>query len=805
MDQHPEIIAAPYTVWIAPVGTAFPTIDELPGEAWSLLGTNGDRNYSSGGVTVMHQRQIVQPPPPAGQTVSTVAMAESEILRVRLELLDITLEQYAIVMGGNAVLTTPPAPGVSGFKVIGLALPTGVLPPFAVLARGPSPYADGMIAQYELPHCCEAGSPQLTFRSGQPAGISVDLLALPDSAAASQATRFGRLVAQYAEALPPPLPELAALTLSASSIVENSAEDTLVGAIEGEVEGSTISLVTDAGGRFKLVGGNIVAGATPTDREAATSHNITIRQAAPGYGNSPNDTVLTITVTNVFEAPTLAALSIPAVVRRGQTVSISGATAGSAITGTLPSGWTLNSGARTIAIGAGAALNAQDWSLTETLADSANSPRTSTGSSRVEEQAPPVTPDLWYDFTNPDNATLSGANEVDAWAPEIGSFTATQTGTARPVFFPDDTATGGPKGRIRFTSGDFLQIPAGFTFDRRAHTAFFVTRRGANETGRGTFLMSTGAAANFGVYAWDNAQLFFWLGTTGQATGLGVGMGASCQWIAAGAADVRAGSDNLSYARGTPLTAGTFGGGRIGLWTGTNFPYTGDMQAALFFQRELSPAEIAQLQDWANTRFRAPASDNTTVVIVDGDSIDEGIQLQNPQLTPHATDFSWPAQWQLLQGANAPRIVNLGKGGAALANETAALDVIRELGYNSGYAKRIVIGGYSHNDIQGGRTAAQFSSDLDTWIANLRAADPGVIIGYRTCLESPTFTVGEEAVRVAVNNYIKGAVVDLDFFEDLAALPGLAGGAGKVDDVHPSSAGYAIMAGGMPNLSAQIA
>jgi len=602
----------------------------------------------------------------------------------------------------------------------------------------------------------------------------------------------------------PPPPPLVALTLSASTIAENSAEDTLVGAINGAAPGSTLTLVATAGGRFKLSAGNIVAGATPTNFEAAGSHSITIRQTLAEASNSPLDTVQAITVTNVFEAGTLNALSVPSPVRQGTTVNIGGATAGSTITGTMPSGWTLNGPARTITIATGAPIDSQNWSLTETLADSANSPRTTTGSSLVEEIAPPVTPDLWYDFTNADRATLSDGNMVDAWAPEIGSFTATQTGAARPEFFPSATATGGPKGRIRFTSGDFLQIPSGFTFDRRAHTMFFVTRRGANETGRGTFLMSTGAAANIGLYAWDNAQLFFWLGSTGQATGLGVGMGASCQYLIAEAADVKAGSDNKVFSRGTPLSTGTFGGARIGLWTGTSFPYTGDMQAVLLFQRALSAAEIAQLQNWANTRFRAPAADNDTVVIFDGDSIDEGIQLQNPQLTPHATDFSWPAQWQLLQGANAPRIVNLGKGGAALSNETAALDVIRELGYNSTYAKRIVMGGYGHNDIQGFRTAAQLKANIDTWIANLRAADPGVVVGYRTILESPTFTAGEEAIRVEVNNYIKGGVVDLDFFDDLAALPGLAGSAGKVDDVHPSSAGSGIMAAGATNLSAQV-
>jgi hypothetical protein len=43
---------------------------------------------------------------------------------------------------------------------------------------------------------------------------------------------------------------LAALTLSANAIVENSAAGTVVGAIVGQTPGSTLSLVADAGGRF---------------------------------------------------------------------------------------------------------------------------------------------------------------------------------------------------------------------------------------------------------------------------------------------------------------------------------------------------------------------------------------------------------------------------------------------------------------------------------------------------------------------------------------------------------------------------
>jgi hypothetical protein len=93
---------------------------------------------------------------------------------------------------------------------------------------------------------------------------------------------------------------LAALTLSASTIVEMAAEDTVVGSIVRRTAGSTLSLTDTAGGRFKLSGTTIVAGATATNFETGATHNITIRETLSGYDNSPRDTTLAITVTDVF-------------------------------------------------------------------------------------------------------------------------------------------------------------------------------------------------------------------------------------------------------------------------------------------------------------------------------------------------------------------------------------------------------------------------------------------------------------------------------------------------------------------------
>lgn len=98
---------------------------------------------------------------------------------------------------------------------------------------------------------------------------------------------------------------LGPLSLSASTVLEASAENTVVGTVLGLTAGSTPSMTDTAGGRFKLVlvGSDwiVKTGATPTDFETTTSHNVTLRELLGTATNSPRDTVLAISVTNVQE------------------------------------------------------------------------------------------------------------------------------------------------------------------------------------------------------------------------------------------------------------------------------------------------------------------------------------------------------------------------------------------------------------------------------------------------------------------------------------------------------------------------
>ena len=199
--QPYEIIAAPFTLWLAPTGTGFPAIDADPDVAWTLVGTNGDRSYSDDGVTVSHSQNVAQARP-AGATGPVKTWRTEEDLTIGLTLWDLTLEQYRYALNGAAVSTTGAGAGAAGFKKIGL---TGgrMVTPYSALLRGSSSYGDGCNAQYEVPVCYQSGSPKPVFAKGKPAGLALEFTAIEDLAAASLSERLGRLVIQDPTAVAP--------------------------------------------------------------------------------------------------------------------------------------------------------------------------------------------------------------------------------------------------------------------------------------------------------------------------------------------------------------------------------------------------------------------------------------------------------------------------------------------------------------------------------------------------------------------------------------------------------------------------
>lgn len=173
---------------------------------------------------------------------------------------------------------------------------------------------------------------------------------------------------------------LASLALSSTSVTENSTAGILVGNILNSTNGSTITLLNDAGGRFAKSGNTIVTGLTATDFETAQTHQIILRETIAGATNSPKDTPITITVINQYEKPDLVSLSLSGAgaiaTRTAASGAIVNAAQGSTITASgLPSGITINGTNRTWAYDGTTDPGTYNFTLTETLGDSSNSPK----------------------------------------------------------------------------------------------------------------------------------------------------------------------------------------------------------------------------------------------------------------------------------------------------------------------------------------------------------------------------------------------------------------------------------------------
>lgn len=194
-----EIIAAPFTVWVAPIGTAFPSIDAAPAGPWTKVGSSGDLNYTDEGVTVSHS-QAMEFFRALGDSGSRKVFRTEEDLKIRLVLADVSLEQYAHALNSNAVTTTPAGAGTAGYKKIGMSRGHGVST-VALLVRGPSPYGDDWALQYEVPLAAQSGNPEPVYMKGTPAALALEWTALVDPDAPNEFERFGVIRAQHADPL----------------------------------------------------------------------------------------------------------------------------------------------------------------------------------------------------------------------------------------------------------------------------------------------------------------------------------------------------------------------------------------------------------------------------------------------------------------------------------------------------------------------------------------------------------------------------------------------------------------------------
>lgn len=175
-------------------------------------------------------------------------------------------------------------------------------------------------------------------------------------------------------------------TPALSPVPEGTAAGTLIGELSmlnPEAGTYTFTEETDTSGKFSNDGtnGKDVRTAGTWDYDVGTGYYEVTYKADNGAGSVVYKTVR-VTISNVFEAANLAALGFSGTLTQSasSTITITSATATSTLslgTGSLPAGMTLNSGPRTIT-GTPTTLGTGSAEIIETLADSANSPRSNT-------------------------------------------------------------------------------------------------------------------------------------------------------------------------------------------------------------------------------------------------------------------------------------------------------------------------------------------------------------------------------------------------------------------------------------------
>lgn len=188
-----EVIAAPFTIYLAATGTAFPDVSQTPSGSWVILGTNGNLNYADSGIKVTHEQTIVEFTP-VGSTGPIKAFRTAESLKFAMELVDVSAAHYAKILNGVTVATQASGGGNSGYSQFELYQDYTVQQ-FACLLRsnGDSAGGVGFNTQYQLPRMYQSANPEPVWKKGDPAMLAIEWTALRDTS-----LKFGKYVSQTA-------------------------------------------------------------------------------------------------------------------------------------------------------------------------------------------------------------------------------------------------------------------------------------------------------------------------------------------------------------------------------------------------------------------------------------------------------------------------------------------------------------------------------------------------------------------------------------------------------------------------------
>lgn len=175
-----EIIASPFEVYIAPVGTAFPAVGSTPGGSWTKLGQNGIKNQAEGGVHVVHEQTMVEFRT-EGCTGPAKINRTAESLKISFNLHDLSTDLYAEALTGSE--DTPNTH---------VALRRGLsIDEVALLIRGDSPHAANKNCQWQIPRAVQTGNSDIQLSKGTMAGVAFTYTAVEDTNATSDSARFG--------------------------------------------------------------------------------------------------------------------------------------------------------------------------------------------------------------------------------------------------------------------------------------------------------------------------------------------------------------------------------------------------------------------------------------------------------------------------------------------------------------------------------------------------------------------------------------------------------------------------------------
>lgn len=173
MPAPHEVVAAPLQVYLAPVGTTFPDVHEPEASfpaGWTLLGTEGSRNYNDDGVVVNHGEEVFDFTP-AGSTMPSKRFRTAETFEITLSLADVSAAMYALVMNDADVTDG------GNYKEFSLYRGDQVNS-FAVFARGMSGEDNAYYMSYEFSKAFVSVNGEVTFNKGEVAALPVSILAV---------------------------------------------------------------------------------------------------------------------------------------------------------------------------------------------------------------------------------------------------------------------------------------------------------------------------------------------------------------------------------------------------------------------------------------------------------------------------------------------------------------------------------------------------------------------------------------------------------------------------------------------------